>query len=649
MDSLCRSSVEEVYQMNGGARGPGSLLPDGLRGDTVAPEMSMVGNRVNYGVVVVGGGHAGIEAAWAAASLGADVALVVQNPDRIGVMPCNPAIGGPGKSQMVFELQALGGVMPRLADSTAINTRVLNASRGPAVRSLRVQNDRDAYAWAAQDLLRSHDGIGILTGEVVEILSSGGKTAGVLLSDGRRLSAPAVVLCTGTFLAGVVWFGNRSREAGRQGEAPARHLSASLTATGHTLRRFSTGTPPRIRADSVDLSAMQTVPADDPPGSFTGRPGPRATSSPTWLTHTTEATHELIRANLDDSPNYSGNADGAYPRYCPSIEDKVVRFEDKDRHLLFVEPDGTDTSELYLQGFSTGLPPLLQDDLIRTLPGMEQARIQRYAYSVEYDTIDSRQLTSSLMSRRLPGLFSAGQINGTSGYEEAAVQGLIAGVNAGRLALGSEPVTLRRDQGYIGVLLDELIRWGLEEPYRMLTSRNEHRLLHRQDNALSRLVGTGVEWGLVAAETARTVRESDAAIEAERERLSRSHLDGMPLTAVMCRPDYDYARAVQEAGLEPAGLAPEQVAQLEILVRYDSYIRRSQRELEKRVEYEHLSLDGVDYGRVPSLSGEGRERLEAALPDSLGAASRLRGIRDSDVTALLVHLRQHSATAAAGR
>src|SRR5690625_1261185 len=605
--------------------------------------------KQSYGVVVVGGGHAGIEAAWAAASLGTRVALVVQNPARIGVMPCNPAIGGPGKSQMVFELEALGGVMPRLADKTAINTRVLNASRGPAVRSLRVQNDRDEYAWAAQDLLASHDGIDILSGEVVEILTDRGRTSGVRLADGRELKSPAVVLCTGTFLAGVVWFGNRSREAGRQGEAPARHLSKSLVATGHKLRRFSTGTPPRIRADSVDLSVMQEVPADDPAGSFTGTPGPRALSSPTWLTHTTDATHELIRANLADSPNYSGNADGAYPRYCPSIEDKVVRFEDKDRHLLFVEPDGTDTSELYLQGFSTGLPPLLQDDLIRTLPGMEQARIQRYAYSVEYDTIDSRQLTSSLMSRQLPGLFSAGQINGTSGYEEAAVQGLIAGVNAGRYALDDSPVTLRRDQGYIGVLLDELIRWGLEEPYRMLTSRNEHRLLHRQDNAMSRLTETGVEWGLVPAVTLKQVRESDAAIEAERLRLSRHHLDGMPLTAVMCRPGYDYARTIREAGLEKAQLDAVQISQLETVVQYDSYIKRSQRELEKRVEYEHLSLAGVDYSRVPSLSGEGRERLEAALPDSLGAASRLRGIRDSDVTALLVHLRQHSAAGAAGR
>ena len=590
---------------------------------------------------MVGGGHAGIEAAWAAARLGVEVALVVQNPERIGVMPCNPAVGGPGKSQMVFELEALGGVMPRLADATAINTRMLNASRGPAVRSLRVQNDRDAYAWAAQDLLRSNDGIDIIAGEVVEIVRDEAGVRGVLLSDGRELLTPSIVLCTGTFLAGVVWFGNRSREAGRQGEAPARHLSASLRASGHELRRFSTGTPPRIRADSVDLSAMQEVPADNPAGSFTGTPGPRALSSPTWLTHTTAETHQLIADNLGESPNYSGNADGAYPRYCPSIEDKIVRFADKDRHLLFVEPDGTDTSELYLQGFSTGLPPTLQDELIRTLPGMAEARIQRYAYSVEYDTIDSRQLDTSLMSRKLPGLFSAGQINGTSGYEEAAVQGYIAGVNAGRRALGLENVTLRRDEGYIGVLLDELVRWGLDEPYRMLTSRNENRLLHRQDNARSRLVAKGVEWGTGDAALEAEVRASDARIQAEFERLRRSYLQGNNLHSVLCRPEYDYARTVSEAGLESADLDASEVERLENLVRYDAYIKRSQREFERRAEFEGLSLAGVDYSAVPSLSGEGLERLRAAQPSNLGAASRLRGVRDSDVAALLVHLRQH--------
>src|SRR5690625_2220905 len=603
----------------------------------------------SFSVVVVGGGHAGIEAAMAAARLGAEVAVVVQNPDRIGVMPCNPAVGGPGKSQMVFELVALGGVTAALADATAINTRMLHASRGPAVRSLRVQNDRDAYAWAAQDMLASDASVSIVSGEVTELLQERGAVSGVGLADGRQLLAPAVVLCTGTFLRGVVWFGKQSREAGRQGEPPARHLSDSLVKAGHSLRRFSTGTPPRIRADSVDIGVMQEVPADDPPGSFTGSPGPRAASTPTWLTHTTAETHRLIGENLDESAGYSGNADGAYPRYCPSIEDKIVRFADKDRHLLFVEPDGTDTSELYLQGFATGLPPVLQDGLIRSLPGMERARIQRYAYSVEYDTIDSRELDVRLMSRRLAGLFSAGQINGTSGYEEAAVQGLIAGVNAARYAAGQTAVTLTRDQGYIGVMLDELVRWGLEEPYRMLTSRNEYRLLHRQDNALSRLLPVGVEWGLIEPEVAAAQAASDARIAAEQERLGALQLHGTPLTSVLCRPGWDYGRALAEAGAEGAGLTAAEVGRLEILVRYDSYIQRSMRELESRAGYERLSLEGVDYSSVPSLSGEGRERLENAQPGSLGAASRLRGVRDSDVTALLVHLRRQQPASRPGR
>jgi tRNA uridine 5-carboxymethylaminomethyl modification enzyme len=591
----------------------------------------------SFDVIVVGGGHAGIEAASAAARLGAAVALCLPNPDKIGLMPCNPAVGGPGKSQMVFELHALGGEMGKLADETAIHARTLNASKGPAVQSLRVQNERDGYAAAAQALISSIPGITLVLGEVAALCEGAGRVRGVQLADGRELAAPSVVLCTGTFLAGVVWYGKQQRPAGRQGEAPARHLSHSLRATGHALLRFKTGTPPRIRADTVDFSQLEVVPADDPPASFSGRPGPRAASSPTWLTHTTPQTHALIGANLQHSAMYGGDIEGRGPRYCPSIEDKVVRFADKERHLLFVEPDGSETSEVYLQGFSSSMPPALQDEMIRTLPGFERAAVQRYAYAVEYDALDPAQLGVTMMSKVLPGLFSAGQINGTSGYEEAAAQGFVAGVNAARFAAGQEAVSLRRDQGYIGVMLDDLVRWGLDEPYRMLTSRNEYRLLHRQDNAAERLTPIGYAWGLQPESALREVEASQARVQAEVERLERSRLDGVLASKLLCRPGTTYAELAARLEPAPAPLSIAEKQQVEIRVKYAAYIERSRRELESRKDYEAISLADTVFDTVASLSHEGREALKRAQPATLGAAQRLRGVRDSDVTALLVH------------
>jgi tRNA uridine 5-carboxymethylaminomethyl modification enzyme len=597
---------------------------------------------MRYDAIIVGGGHAGIEAAHAVARLGGRAALVLPNPDRIGLMPCNPAVGGPGKSQLVFELNALGGVMGRLADATAIHARTLNASKGPAVQSLRVQNERDGYAAAARELVEATAGIEIVQGEVAVIETEAGAVAGCTLSDGRRLAAASVVLCTGTFLAGVVWYGKMQREAGRQGEAPARYLSSSLRDSGHRLLRFKTGTPPRIRADSVDFGVLQEVPADDPANSFTGVAGPRATESPTWLTHTTPATHELIEQNLAESAMYGGEIEGRGPRYCPSIEDKVVRFSDKDRHLLFVEPDGVETSEVYLQGFSSSMPPILQDDMIRTLPGFERAVIQRYAYAVEYDALDPTQLDVTLMSKRLPGLFSAGQINGTSGYEEAAAQGLIAGVNAARRAFGRAPVAVRRDQGYIGVLLDDLVRWGIDEPYRMLTSRNEYRLLHRQDNSKERLTRLGHEWGMVDDTALAAQEASEERVRLELERLAATRIAGEPATKLLTRAGSGYRDAIEAIGPPKRPLQAKEIEKVEILVRYSSYIERSRRELEGRREYEELSLGDLDFRQVSSLSNEGREVLERSRPATLGAAQRLRGVRDSDVTALLVHVKRRN-------
>ena len=599
-------------------------------------------------VVVVGGGHAGVEAAVAAAKLGARTALVLPNPDTIGRMPCNPAIGGPGKSQLVFEVHALGGVMGALADATAIHGRMLNASKGPAVQSVRVQNERDGYAAAARDLVEGVAGLEIVRGEVADLLLSGGlagtrQVAGVQLSDGRRLNATSVVLCTGTFLQGVVWYGRRSRPAGRQGEAPARYLSEALRSTGHRMMRFKTGTPPRVRASTVDFDELECVPADVPPVSFSGTPGPRMTSSPTWITRTTAVTHALIEANLEQSAMYGGDIDGQGPRYCPSIEDKIVRFSDKESHLLFVEPDGVDTSEVYLQGFSSSMPPELQDAMVRTLPGFTRAEIQRYAYAVEYDALDPTQLDVTMMSHVLPGLFSAGQINGTSGYEEAAAQGLVAGVNAARWSQGGTLVTLQRDQGYLGVLLDDLVRWGIDEPYRMLTSRNEYRLLHRQDNAEVRLAGVGHAWGLVSDRRLAAIRASAERVEAEAARLQRVRVAGELAATVLCRPGEDHQSVVARFGGPAEPLSGAEVRRVEVLVRYAGYIERSQRELAARSRFETWPLTGLAFERIPSLSTEGRNALERARPMTLGAAKRLRGVRDSDVTALLVYLRGASA------
>ena len=603
--------------------------------------------RHGFDVVVVGGGHAGSEAAVAAARLGARVALAIPNPDTIGVMPCNPAIGGPGKSQLVFEVHALGGVMGGLADATAIHGRTLNASKGPAVQSLRVQNERDGYAAAARALVEGTAGLVIVRGEVAALEVDEGpapRVAGVRFSDGRLLSARAVVVCAGTFLRGKVWYGRKQRDAGRQGEAPARHLSRSLVASGHRLTRFKTGTPPRVRSDSVAFEALQVVPADEPPASFTGTPGARVTESPTWLTRTTPATHALIHEHLGESAMYGGDIDGEGPRYCPSIEDKVVRFADKDHHLLFVEPDGVDTSEVYLQGLSSSLPPAVQERMVRTLPGFERATIQRYAYAVEYDALDPAQLDVTLMSRVLPGLFSAGQINGTSGYEEAAAQGLLAGVNAARWAHGeAERVSVRRDLGYLGVLVDDLVRWGVGEPYRMLTSRNEYRLLHRQDNAEERLSELGHAWGLVSDERLAAVRASSARVASEVARLRRVRLDGDVAATVLCRPGQHYDGVVEQIGPAAEPLDAGERRRVEVEVRYASYIERSQRQLAGRSQFERVRLDAVAFGRVASLSAEGRQALERARPATLGAAQRVRGVRDSDVAALLVHLKARGA------
>ncbi len=596
-------------------------------------------SRETFDVVVVGGGHAGVEAAYAAARLGARVAVLTLDPQRIGAMPCNPAVGGPGKSQLVHEVHALGGVMGRAADAAAIHTRVLNRSKGPAVQSLRVQVDRDLYALEVQNLLLSHPNVTVVRGEAARLRLEGRRIAGVLTSDGRALGAGAVVVAAGTFLRGKVWYGRRSRPAGRQGEPPATHLSGHLAALGHRLRRFKTGTPPRLRRDSIDFSALSEVPPDDPPGSFSGQAGPHASAHPTWMTRTTTQTHRLITANLELSPLYAGDVSAVGPRYCPSIEDKVVRFADKDSHILFVEPDGLHTSEVYLQGFSTSLPPALQEAMVRSLPGLERAVIQRYAYAVEYDAVDPTEVTWGLMSRQVEGLFFAGQILGTSGYEEAAALGLLAGVNAARWAAGLEEVHLPRSSSYLGVMVDDLVSKGVDEPYRMMTSRVELRLLIRGDNADERLVPHAVAWGLLPRTRLEAVERKYARVERELSRLANARIAGTSALHYLRRPEVTYAEVLELIGPPEEPLDPEILRQVEIRAKYAGYIERQERLRQRFAELAaHPLPRSLDYSRVASLSKEAQERLSQRRPRNLAEAARIPGVRDSDVTALLVHL-----------
>ncbi|ADV68928.1 tRNA uridine-5-carboxymethylaminomethyl(34) synthesis enzyme MnmG [Deinococcus maricopensis] len=598
--------------------------------------------QTTWNVLVIGGGHAGIEAAWAAAKY-ARTALMISNPATLGRMPCNPAVGGPGKSQIVFELTAMGGLMGRLADETAIHTRVLNASKGPAVQSLRVQNERDAYAERAQDVMLGHPNVDILRAEAADLESDGRGGWFVVSTDGRRFHARSVVIAAGTFMRGVTWYGRQSRPEGRQGEPPARFLSAPLARGGHALKRYKTGTPPRVRADAVDFEALEVIPADPQPRGFTGRPGPRAAQSPTWQTHTTPETHRLINENLHESPMYAGDIEGLGPRYCPSIEDKVVRFAHHDRHLLFVEPDGVETSEVYLQGFSSSLPPALQDQLVRTLPGFERAVIQRYAYAVEYDVVDSTELTLNLESRRLAGVYTAGQINGTSGYEEAAAQGLVAGAAAARRALGLGEEIVSRETGYIGVMLDDLSFKGSDEPYRMMTSRVEHRLLVRQDNADERMTPLAHALGLVDAEERARVQTKYGRIAEAEAQLAAQRVNGTDGTAYLRRPEFGLSD-LDALGFTLPLLSAEEREALEIRVKYAGYIDRARRQLASEAKARDLALTGVDYARVPSLSQEAREKLTRAQPLTLDQASRVPGVRHSDITSLLVHLRQQGAS-----
>jgi tRNA uridine 5-carboxymethylaminomethyl modification enzyme len=601
----------------------------------------------SFEIIVVGGGHAGIEAAWAAARMGARVALITMQASAIGRMSCNPAIGGLAKGQIVREIDALGGLMGLATDAAGIQFRMLNRSKGPAVWAPRAQADRDLYPRAVQRLLAGEPRIEILEGLVEDIEVAAGPDAGesrpvatgVTLVDGRRLRCEAVILTTGTFLRGLMHCGTAQASGGRIGEQASVGLSAALLRLGFELGRLKTGTPPRIARDSIDYAACQQQPGDEDPTPFsmmTDRITQRQVCC--WITYTNADAHEHIRGNLHRAPMYSGQIQSQGPRYCPSIEDKVVRFADKSRHQVFLEPEGYDHERIYCNGISTSLPAEVQDEFVRCIPGLENARILQHGYAVEYDWVPTHQTSASLESKRVAGLFFAGQINGTSGYEEAAAQGLMAGVNAVQRLRGGEPVVLGRDQAYIGVLVDDLVTKPHAEPYRMFTSRAEYRLNLRSDNADQRLTPIGRALGLV--DDARWARFEAGRLAREAITLAcaRTGHEGVRLSAYMRRPEADAASI--EAVLAQAGHGPFPLAQIgQVLVdaRYSGYLTRQAHQVDRMRRLESLALpENLDYRAMGELRLEAREKLSQVSPRTLGQASRISGISPADITVLWV-------------
>lgn len=617
-----------------------------------------------FDTIVVGAGHAGCEAAIAAANLGLKVLLCSLNLDNIALMPCNPAIGGPAKSTLVREIDALGGMMGIAADETYIQMKMLNSSKGPAVRALRAQSDKKEYVNFMRNVIEKNPNIYLKQCCISDLIVENGKIEGAIDEHGIKYYSPTVILTTGTSLSGKIFIGLKSFPAGRLGEMPAIGLSDCLKNLGFKVGKLKTGTPARVDNRTIDYSKMTIQPGDDELNFYSFRPNrPVRKQVPCYLTRTNEKTHEIIKANLDKSPMYQGLIEGVGPRYCPSIEDKIVRFSSNPSHHIFIEPEGLNTYEVYVQGFSSSLPADVQVQMLRSLPGLENVHVIKPAYAVEYDYVPAIQLNHSLMTRLVQGLFHAGQINGTSGYEEAAAQGLIAGINAFNYINNTEMLELSRSSSYIGTLIDDLVTKDIQDPYRMLTSRSEYRLLLRQDNADSRLTPIGHKIGLIDDAQFKVFTDKQEAIETELKRISKDKIAnddkdkvneiltkydesierGMKLADLLRRPNIDYKilKEIDEKTRE-LDLPKDVYEQVEILIKYDGYIKRQEIQVEQGTKLEKFRIpENIDYSKIKHISTETKEKLEKIRPKTLAQASRIGGVKPADISVLMVMLERN--------